>query len=429
MSGFYSTLRKGYVSTFKDAVLGNVPSIGGLFIPQKLEKLCTDDLKLIIHSDLPTTASIVLSRLIGDEIPQPELLDICKHALRFDTPIVRLDKEFAVLELFHGPTLAFKDVGVGFMAEVIQRFSGNEERTILTATTGDTGAAVAGAFFKRPKTRVIVIYPKGRISKVQEQQIAGLGENVHAYAVNGSFDDCQRMVNEVFANKTFVDKFRLTSANSINLARLLPQVAYYARAWAQLQPEIGKKLLFSVPSGNFGNVTAALIAREIGIPIDYILATTNENDTIPRYLSGGSFEVSPVHDTLTTAMDIASPNNFSRIEAIFGPGSVEISKSLLSVSVRMEENESAMKELYSKYNYISDPHGALAYAGSTRVLNGNEKLVRVFLETAHPVKFPETVSRVLGIEPEVPQSAKGVLEKKISTFEIGPRTEELIGVL
>lgn len=429
MSGFVSTVTKTNPVSFSEAVLSNVPSLGGLFIPESLTALSSADLEKISSADFPTTATIILSHLlrsnlIGNELPDDELFKICQRAFPFDVPIKSLSPTLGVLELFHGPTLAFKDVGVRFMAEILQLFSPNDERTILTATSGDTGAAVAGAFFKRPNTRVIILYPKGRISQIQERQIAGLGENILAFAVSGSFDDCQRMVNEVFANKSLVDSLRLTSANSINLARLLPQVAYYARAWAQLRSTTKLPLLLSVPSGNFGNICAGLIARKIGIPIDYLLAATNDNNVVPNYLAGNEFKIKPVIETITTAMDIAAPNNFPRIEALFGPGSKTISKSLLSASVTIDETKAGMLELYSKYKYVSDPHGALAYFASTKT-KPIENLFRVFLETAHPLKFPEIVKEVLKIE--LPDDE--IMNRKILSKELGTNVLELIAEL
>lgn len=424
MQGFNATSQKILPVTFKEAVLSNVPSLAGLFIPENFKLLSNLDLEKISSSDFPTTASIILSNLIGDEISTAEMLEICQKAFPFDVPVKLLSPTLGVLELFHGPTLAFKDVGVRFMAEVLQRFSPNEERTILTATSGDTGAAVAGAFFKRPNTKVIVLYPKGKISQIQEKQIAGLGENIASFAVSGSFDDCQRMVNEVFANKALAESLRLTSANSINLARLLPQVAYYARAWAQLKSETKLPLLFSVPSGNFGNVCAGLIAKKIGVPVNYLLAATNDNDVVPRYLSGNEFKVRPLKETVTTAMDIAAPNNFPRIEALFGPGSQSISKSLLSTSVTVDQTKVGMLELYSKYKYISDPHGALGYYASLAT-KPTESLFRIFLETAHPMKFPEIVKEVLGID--LPSGE--IMNRKILSKELGSNTQELISEL
>jgi threonine synthase len=422
MGGFVPTSGKGGAVSFKEAVLTNVPSQGGLFIPESLTTLSQSDLEKISGSDFPTTAQIILEKIIGDEIPAEELLDICKKAFAFEVPVKILSPILGVLELFHGPTQAFKDVGVRFMAEIIQRFSPTETRTILTATSGDTGAAVAGAFFKRPNTRVIVLYPKGKISGVQEQQIAGLGENVEAYAVVGSFDDCQKMVNEVFSNKKLVDSLKITSANSINLARLLPQTAYYAHAWAQARSKTKLPLLFSIPSGNFGNVCAGLIAKKMGVPIDYLLAATNDNDVVPKYLAGDEFRIKEVKETITTAMDIAVPNNFPRVESLFGPGASAIAKSLYSTSVTIDETKAGMRELYSKYQYVSDPHGALAYFAAINVLT-SANLFRVFLETAHPVKFPEVVQEVIGVE------LSTNLHRKILCKEIGTNPSELIAEL
>ena len=425
MSGFVSTTDNSPPVGFKQAVLSNVPVQGGLYIPQSLEMLSSSDLKRISGSSFPMTAQIVLKHILGNEIDSNTLSEICNKAFCFDVPLKLLNPTVGALELFHGPTMAFKDVGVRFLAEVLELFSPTEERTILTATSGDTGAAVAGAFFKRPNTRVIVIYPKGKISHVQEQQIAGLGQNVQAFAVTGSFDDCQRMVNEVFANKKLVNSLRLTSANSINLARLLPQVSYYAYAWAQAKSITKLPLLFAVPSGNFGNISAGLIAKKIGIPIDFLLAATNDNDVVPRYLAGGDFTYRPAKETITTAMDIAVPNNFPRIESLFGPGSKAIGKSLLSMSVTVEETKSAMKQLYEKYQYISDPHGALAYFAASKVLP-EENVFRIFLETAHPVKFREIVQEVLNIVPKTPLHAEETLSRKIYSKELSCSTEDLI---
>lgn len=422
MSGFGSTQRGVKAVGFKEAVLTNVPNNGGLFVPKELPSLTEEDLNRILSADFPTTAQIILGKFMSGEILSEELGEICNAAFTFDIPLKILSPSLGVLELFYGPTQAFKDVGVRFMAEFLSRLDIKKPLTILTATSGDTGAAVANAFYNKPNVKVVVLYPRGKISQVQEVQISSLGGNVHAFAIDGSFDDCQRMVNEIFTNKDLVALFSLTSANSINLARLLPQISYYAYAWAQVSRISKLPILVSVPSGNFGNIYAGLIAQRMGIPIGFLVAATNINSIVPAYLTSGKYRIQSVEKTITTAMDIVAPNNFPRIESLVGPGAINISKSLYSLSITDDETKEGMRELLSKYQYVSDPHGALGYIASSKVLPKRD-LFRIFLETAHPSKFPETIKDVLNID------LASSLGQKIKREEIEANTGELIKIL
>ena len=426
---YISTKGQAAPTSLRDAVLSNIPSDGGLFIPAHLPKLSEADREKIREFDFARTAHLVLSRILGAEIPDSDLLEICKRAFTFTAPLLELSENEAVLELFHGPTLAFKDVGVRFMAELLAYFAPGETRTVLTATSGDTGAAVASAFYKRPNTRVFILYPKGKISPAQEAQIACLGDNISAIAVHGAFDECQQMVKAAFTDRDLSLKLGLSSANSINLARLLPQVAYYASGWAQAAEQTSKRIIFSVPSGNFGNVTAGLIAQRIGIPIERIIAATNSNDVVPRYFESNNYEERVVRETLTTAMDIAAPNNFPRIESLFGPGAKSLRATFDSIRVSDAETLRGMSALYERYRYVSDPHGALAYFGGVQCLKSLQEAYLVFLETAHPVKFADTVRGAIGFNPQLPPQLADLFRTPVKSIEMEANPQALLRYL
>jgi len=332
-------------------------------------------------------------------VPEDDLRAIVHDAINFDAPLVSLSENINVLELFHGPTLAFKDFGARFMARLMAYLTKDDEQelTVLVATSGDTGGAVASAFHNVPNTRVIILYPKGGVSDLQEKQLVTLGGNISALEVEGTFDDCQRMVKACFLDEELSKKHNLTSANSINISRLLPQSFYYfhaARQLAKQQP--GKKPTFVIPSGNFGNLTAGLFAQLMGLPIENFVAATNLNDVVPRYLSDGNYEPRPSIATISNAMDVGAPSNFARMNEIFGENWEVMRESISGLAFDDDETRVAVKAVKDQLDYTIDPHGAVAYLAAQVWLEAMPEARTVILETAHPSKFIDTMDEVLG---------------------------------
>ena len=377
---------------FKEAVLTSMASDCGLYIPESLPHVSFES-----GSPLRSIAKQVLAPFVEPDMSPPELGSAIDAAFTFDSPLVKLTDDIYILELFHGPTAAFKDFGVRFMAQVVGLFSKGRPATILTATSGDTGGAVAAAFHGQQNVRAVILYPKGKVSKVQETQIAGFGDNITALEVEGNFDDCQRMVKAAFADRGLCEKHNLLSANSINIARLLPQICYYFRAQAQL-PE-GSKVTFLVPSGNFGNLTAGLYAKAMGLPAAHFVAATNANDVVPRYLASGNYEPGAFVETLTNAMDIASPSNFVRIEALYGFDLERLRKDVAAKSFTDEQTLNGMRQMYERYGYVADPHTAVAFMSGVDV-DGP----KVAVSTAHPAKFIDTIELAIGPSPQLERS-------------------------
>ncbi len=385
---------------------------------------------------------------IADRVLAPYLDDLESHerraliadALDFEIPLIELGDGTYVLELFHGPTLAFKDVGARFMARLVARSIRERPRalTVLVATSGDTGSAVAQAFFGLDGIRVAILYPEGKVSRIQEQQFTTLGGNVRALAVQGDFDDCQRLVKEALVEPELRAELGLTSANSINVARLLPQMVYYFYAVAQL-PAGGPPPVFSTPSGNFGNLTAGLMARAMGLGCSGFVAATNANDSVPRYLESGRFEPRPARATISSAMDVGDPSNFQRILELFG-GDAERLRAVVSGSRHSdEETRGAIREVYKKHGYVLDPHTAVGYLGLRRWSQGRqgrrlleplgEEVPGVVLATAHPAKFREEIEATLGIAIELPERLARCLELPGKSIPIQPRLEDLAAAL
>ena len=358
----------------------------------------------------------VIKQFIGDSINKNDLKEILSKTIDFNFPVVKLEKNIYSLELFHGPTLAFKDVGARFMANCLGYFNKNKSKlnTVLVATSGDTGAAVANGFYKVKGTNVVILYPKNKVSEIQERQLTTNKNNITALRVNGSFDDCQKIVKKAFIDKELNKKFNLTSANSINVARWLPQSLYYFFAYKKLQKE---NLVFSVPSGNFGNICAGLIAEKLGLPIKHFIASTNINDTIPRYFKSQVFDPKPTIQTVSNAMDVSSPSNFVRIQEMF-QNFKNLSKIMSSYSFDDHRNSKNVKNVYDDKNYVLDPHGAVGYLGLKKYLSINPEKIGVFLETAHPIKFSKDVEEVIKIKLDIPEEIKKILlkEKKLHRY-------------
>ncbi|WP_407332206.1 threonine synthase [Enterovibrio sp. 27052020O] len=382
--------------SFGQAVKQGLGRNQGLFFPSKLPKF--DDIDALLDKDFVTRSSEILSAFIGDELTPDTVRSMVENAFQFPAPVEKVTDTVSALELFHGPTLAFKDFGGRFMAQSLAAVSDGGKVTILTATSGDTGAAVAHAFFGMENIKVVILYPKGKISPLQEKLFCTLGGNIHTVAINGTFDDCQAMVKDAFDDAELRAAIGLNSANSINISRLMAQICYYFEAASQLSKAQRENLVVAVPSGNFGNLTAGLLAKAIGLPIKRFIAATNVNDTVPRYLKTGEWTPTPTIATLSNAMDVSQPNNWPRIEELCqlqGWGLNELG----SAAVTDEETAETLKAMFDA-GYLCEPHGAIAYRALNEQLQDGEH--GLFLCTAHPAKFKESVDEILGQDIPLP---------------------------
>ncbi|OOE76470.1 threonine synthase [Salinivibrio sp. ML290] len=375
--------------SFSQAVQQGLGRGQGLFFPESLPHF--DDIEALLAMPLVARSSEILSALIGDELPKQQVSELVKSAFSFAAPLTQVKDNIHALELFHGPTLAFKDFGGRFMAQSLAAVSDGKKITILTATSGDTGAAVAHAFYGIDNIDVVILYPKGKISPLQEKLFCTLGGNIHTVAINGTFDDCQSMVKQAFDDSELRQAIGLNSANSINISRLMAQICYYFEAVAQLPPHKRDHVVISVPSGNFGNLTAGLLAKAMGLPIKRFIAGTNANDTVPRYLDSGEWSPQQTVATLSNAMDVSQPNNWPRIEELFRREQWTLSE-LASGRADDEETAESLKSL-SHAGYLCEPHGAIAYRLLAEQLEPGEE--GIFLCTAHPAKFKESVDAIL----------------------------------
>ncbi|PYG48266.1 threonine synthase [Pantoea sp. AG1095] len=386
--------------SFAQAVKQGLGSQQGLFFPLELPEFELTDIDAMLEMDFVSRSSKILSAYIGDEIAAHQLAERVKNAFAFPAPVAKVSDDVACLELFHGPTLAFKDFGGRFMAQMLSYVSGADEQiTILTATSGDTGAAVAHAFYGMENVRVVILYPQGKISPLQEKLFCTLGGNIETIAVEGDFDACQSLVKQAFDDEELKKAIGLNSANSINISRLLAQICYYFEAVAQLPQEKRNQLVVSVPSGNFGDLTAGLLAKSLGLPIKRFIAATNANDTVPRFLGNGAWQPNATVATLSNAMDVSQPNNWPRVEELFRRKTWRLTD-LAYGAVTDETTKSTMREL-AEIGYISEPHAAIAY----RLLRDNlqEGEYGLFLGTAHPAKFKESVDEILGQDLPLPK--------------------------
>ncbi len=402
---YYSTKGKASLASFQEAVFQGLPSDNGLFMPEDIPSLPSSFFERLPELSLPEIGFEILQYFVGAEIPPKDLHSILEETLSFEIPLVQVSEEIYALELFHGPTFAFKDVGARFLARTLSYFGrqSSQNMTVLVATSGDTGSAVAQGFFDVPNIDVVILYPSGKISRFQEQQMTTLGKNITALEIDGTFDDCQRMVKQAFLDDELSSQKALTSANSINIARLLPQSIYYFHALAQLPEDHQQELVVSVPSGNYGNLSAGLIAQKMGLPVSHFLACSNANSTIPEYLETAEYKARPSVQTLSNAMDVGDPSNFARMLDLFAHDHEKMSEAISGFTYTDEETRNAIKAAYTETNYILDPHGAIGYLGLKEYLNDNNA-TGIFLETAHPYKFKETV------EPEVGMKLEPVLE-------------------
>ena len=411
---YYSLNNSSPLTSFKKAVQNGIAPDRGLYFPEEITPISEDFINNISDYSNEEIAYEVIKQFIGDEIPTNILKEIIKKTISFDFPVVNLDENIGSLELFHGPTMAFKDVGARFMSQCLEYFNQNktEDITVLVATSGDTGGAVASGFLNAIGVQVVILYPKGKVSEIQEKQLTTLGNNITALEVDGVFDDCQEMVKSAFLDKNI--SRNLTSANSINVARWLPQMFYFFFAYKQVSKKY-KDIIFSVPSGNFGNICAGLLAQKLGLPIKHFVASTNINDTVPQYLINGNYDPKPSKPTISNAMDVGNPSNFIRIQELFDNNLSSLKKSFSSYSFSDDETKIMMKSIHDKFNYISEPHGVIGYLGLKKYgLKTNE--FGVFLETAHPVKFLEVVEETLKVDVEIPSQIKEVMSReKVAT--------------
>ena len=415
---YYSTENRKLRRTLKDAVLDGLATDGGLYMPESLPVLPKKQLQLFKSKTFVEIAREIALSLFHEDLTESEILDITETAINFDTPLVAVEKEIYTQELFHGPTLAFKDVGARFMARMMGHFTKelHKQINVLVATSGDTGSAVASGFWNVEGIQVYILYPSGGVSQLQEKQLTTLGGNITALEVSGTFDDCQRLVKSAFQDKDLTEKLILTSANSINLARLLPQTFYYFNAWARL-PE-NNEFYVSVPSGNFGNLTAGLIAGRMGLPVKHYIVATNVNDVVPEYLKTGKYRPRPSIPTIANAMDVGNPSNFARILDMYGHSHDAIANAMSAYAYTDGELRSTIGEVYLRTGYLLDPHGAAGYRALKAHTPKEKGIPGVFLETAHPGKFSLTVEEVIQSTVEIPEQLMEASSKKKSSITL-----------
>ncbi|MEO6173522.1 MAG: threonine synthase [Flavobacterium circumlabens] len=413
---YYSLNHNAPEVSFKEAVIQGLASDKGLYFPQIITPLNPAFFNVIENLTHHNIAFDVIQQFVGDDIPEDHLREIIADTLSFDFPVVEVEKDIYSLELFHGPTMAFKDVGARFMSRCLAYFNKDKKdskNTVLVATSGDTGGAVASGFLGVAGVDVVILYPSGKVSDIQEKQLTTLGKNIKALEVDGVFDDCQDMVKKAFLDESLAHK-NLTSANSINIARWLPQMFYFFFAYKALKSQ-NKPLVFSCPSGNFGNICAGIMAKKLGLPIEHFVASTNVNDTVPRFLENGKYEPKPSKVTLSNAMDVGNPSNFIRIQELYNNDLTAFEKDFSSYSYTDEETLEALKQIYKTDGYIAEPHGAVGYLGLKKELQKHENAIGVFLETAHPIKFLDVVEPALGITLPIPEQIESVMnEEKVS---------------
>jgi threonine synthase len=408
----YSTKNPTSFVSLKEAVFKGLPDDNGLFMPEFIPQLEPSFIENLRNHSFQSIAFTVAKNLIGSVIPDKDLKKLVEQSMDFPAPIVSLDDSMHVLELFHGPSLAFKDFGARFMAQLMSYFNKRNKRelVILVATSGDTGGAVAAGFYKTLGIKVVILYPSGKVSMLQEKQLTTLGENITALEVKGTFDDCQALVKKAFLDKELTQKIRLSSANSINIARLIPQSFYYFEAYKQIDSK-GKPVVFSIPSGNFGNLTAGLFAQKMGLPVSKFIAATNANDVVPQYLTSGVYTPTPSVPTLSNAMDVGNPSNFARMLDLYSSTWNMMRENIVGYAYDDETTKAAMREVKSKYNYVIDPHGAVGYLALKDYQKKNNA-VGIILETAHPAKFLDDVESILEQKIHIPERLASLAEKQ-----------------
>ncbi len=427
---FYSTNDPNHKADLATAIFRGLPADNGLYMPERLDPLPDSFFKELPYMSFAELGFQVTKHLLGDDVPEDELKALVYDAVNFPAPVIKLDEQRHVLELFHGPSLAFKDFGARFMSRLMGHFNkGNDkELVILVATSGDTGGAVAAGFYQTPGIEVVILYPKGKVSLLQEKQLTTLGHNIHALEVDGTFDDCQAIVKKAFLDQELRKEIRLSSANSINISRLIPQSFYYFEAYKQLGAK-GDPIAFCIPSGNFGNLTAGLLAQRMGLSVEHFIAATNRNDVVPAFLKTGTYTPRPSVATLSNAMDVGAPSNFARMLNLYGhvngldplsPTTHAGMKELITgYAYDDESTEQAVKEVEDKFGYVIDPHGAVGYLALTEWQKAHPNTRGVILETAHPSKFKPDVERILGREIEVPKRLAEMEDRQKEATSMG----------
>ena len=424
---FYSTENKSSLVFLKEAVLKGMPADNGLFMPQKIPVLPKGFFDSISKRGFQEISLQIAKAFFGEDLSAEELEQIVTNAINFDAPLIHLHDNIYSLELYHGPTLAFKDFGARFMARMMAGFVKNEDRelSILVATSGDTGSAVANGFYDVPGIKVIILYPSGKISDIQEKQIATLDKNIISLEIDGVFDDCQKLVKQAFLDKELNSAMMLSSANSINIARLIPQSFYYFYAYAQLNASRTEKVVVSVPSGNFGNLTAGLIAKRMGLPVQQFIASTNVNDVVPEYLKTGLFSPRASIQTISNAMDVGYPSNFVRILDMYGSNYNKILQDVSGTAYTDEQTRQMIRDLAKENKYFLDPHGAVGYMGLKHYLALHPDTAHgIFIETAHPAKFIDVVGPLIESNLEIPERLSRFLNMEKRSVKLKNDYEE-----
>jgi len=419
----YSTNNPDLRVDFKEAVFNSMPQDKGLYMPVSIPRLPKEFIDNLGILSLQEIAYTVAQHLLQGSIPDADLKALIEDAINFEAPVVELEDNVRVLELFHGPSLAFKDFGARFMSRVMAYFleAGEKQLDVLVATSGDTGGAVALGFLGVPNTRVTILYPKGKVSGVQEQQLTTNGQNIRALEVDGTFDDCQALVKQAFTDADLNAALRLTSANSINIARLIPQTFYYFNAYAQMLRAGKSKVAFAVPSGNFGNIGAGILAWKMGLPVEQFIAATNVNDTVPAYLTSGVYEPKPSVQTLSNAMDVGNPSNWVRIADMFKNDLPALKNMITGYSFNDNDTLKAIEAVYQKYNYVVCPHTAIAWLAVTDWLSKHPgDVTGVFLSTAHPCKFPDVFTGAIADAVQIPEQVKELEQREKQATALQP---------
>jgi threonine synthase len=415
---YFSLNNKSHLVSFEQAVINGLAPDKGLYFPENITPLSKDFFDSIETASNSEIAYEVIKQFVGNEIPEEILKSIVAETLSFDFPLIEIEPSLYSLELYHGPTMAFKDVGARFMSRCLDYFNRekNQKNTVIVATSGDTGGAVASGFLGVKGVSVVILYPSGKVSEIQERQLTTLGENITALKVDGVFDDCQDMVKQAFLDSD-LKKLNLTSANSINIARWLPQMFYFFFAYKELKKQ-NKKIIISCPSGNFGNICAGILAKKMGLSISHFVASTNVNDTVPQFMIDGKYNPKPSKATISNAMDVGNPSNFVRILELYNNDLEQFRKDFSSYSFSDEETKNSLLDLYNRTNYIAEPHGIVGYLGLQKEMKNQSNTIGVVLETAHPIKFLDVVEPILKIKLPFPPQIESVLYKEKKFFEI-----------